>query len=119
MFKSNGSYQLAHARAPDVMSTQSEVGFEWTLKLMGGDETSFYVGIASMLKPEHSRICSYDENSILYCSYNKDIRLGSNTMHSNLPNHKYGDVIRFRLQPKRKRLLIDLVRKNKSKLKNF
>ena len=64
IFKSLAMY--SHARAPDVMSTQSAVGFEWTIKLIGASAMSFYVGIASIIKPEESKIYSYDQNSVLY-----------------------------------------------------
>ena len=112
----NGIFKsLAHcsyARAPDVMSTQSAVGFEWTIKLIGGSTESFYVGIASMIKPEASQIYSYDQNSVLYSTSHRDIRVGSTPLHSNLTQYKDGDVIRFRFQPQTKKLLIDLVRVN-------
>ena len=41
-----------------------------------------------------------------------DIRVGSNTIHDNPTEHKNGDVIRFRFQPRTKKLLIDLVGPN-------
>ena len=41
-----------------------------------------------------------------------DIRVGSNTIHDNLTDHKNGDVIRFTFQPRTKKLLIDLVGAN-------
>ena len=41
-----------------------------------------------------------------------DITVGLNTVHSNLMEHKNGDVIRFRFQPRTKKLLIDLVGPN-------
>ena len=110
IFKPLGTY--SHARAPDVMSTQSAVGFEWTIKLIGRYTESFYVGIASMIKPEDSKIYSYDQNSVLYSTHYRDIRVGSTPLHSNLTEHKDGDVIRFRFQPQTKKLLIDLVRVN-------
>ena len=112
IFESWGRF--SHARAPDVMSTQSAVGFEWTVKLIGGSysSASFYVGIASVLKPEESNIYDYDQNSVLYSTDYNDIRVGSTPMYSNLTRHKDGDVIRFRFQPQTKKLLIDLVRVN-------
>ena len=88
------------------MFTRSPIDFEWSVKLFGG---SFYVGIASQLKLESSKIYSYDQNAILYSTNYKDIRIGSNTIHPNLTRHKNGDVIRFRFQPRTKKLLIDLV----------
>ena len=99
------------------MSTKSDIGFEWSIKLIGTD--SFSVGVASMLKPNDSKIYWYDKNAILYSTYFNDIRVGRKTMHSNLTSHKNGDVIRFRFQPKRKKLLIDLVRKNTPKLRKL
>ena len=110
IFKSLAMY--SHARAPDVMSTQSAIGFEWTLKLIGDSGRSFYVGIASMIKPEDSKIYDYDQNSVLYSTNYRDIRVGSKSLHLNLTPHKNGDVIRFRFQPQTKKLLIDLVRVN-------
>ena len=96
------------------MSTQSAVGFEWTIKLIGASANcmSFYVGMASMIKPEDSKIYDYDQNSVLYSTNYRDIRVGSKSLYSNLTPHKNGDVIRFRFQPQTKKLLIDLVRVN-------
>ena len=87
--------------------------FEWSVKLIGIGY--FYVGIASMLKTEESKIYSYDQNSVLYGTNHRNIRVGSKTrfeLYSNLPEHKDGDVIRFRFKPQTKKLLIDLVRLN-------
>ena len=92
------------------MSTQSATGFEWSVKLIG--TSSFYVGIASKLEARDSYIQNLDRNAIIYCS-NADfstIKIGSNTVHSNLTKHKNEDVIRFRFQPHAKKLVIDLVR---------
>ena len=115
------SADSAHARAQVVMSTKSDIGFEWSIKLI--DTGSFSVGVASMLKPNDSEIYLYDKNAILYsrylCRYFNEIRVGSKTMHSNLTSHKNGDVIRFRFQPQSKKLLIDLVRKNTPKLRKL
>ena len=108
IFKSQGL--LSYARAQDVMSTQSAVGFEWSVKL-GGNGT-FSVGIASRLQPKNGLIHYYDPNSILYSTYDRDICIGPNPIHSNLKSHKNGHVIRFRLQPQTKKLLIDFVRVN-------
>ena len=109
---------LSFARAPDVMCTRSAIDFEWSVKLIGAG--SFYVGIASRFKQEeHTWIYSYDKNSILYGTHYMDIRVGSNTVHSNLMAHKNGDVIRFRFQPRTKKLLIDLVRANIFSLPNL
>ena len=98
---------FSHARAQDVMSTQSATGSEWSVKLIGGGP--FYVGIASIIRTEESKIFSYDPNSVLYCTSYRDIRVGSKKLHSNLTLHKDGDVIRFRFQPQTKKLLIDFV----------
>ena len=102
----------SYARAKDVMSTQSAIGFEWSVKLIGSGTGYFYVGIASLIKPEESKIYSYDPNSVLYCTSYRDIRVGSRKLHSNLMEHKDGDVVRFRFHPQTKKLLIDLVRLN-------
>ena len=64
IFKCN--YDFAYARATEIMSTQSETDFEWSVKLIG--DGWFSVGIASQLKPENSWIWNYDQNAILYCS---------------------------------------------------
>ena len=124
IFKSLNFFQrFSHARAQNVMSTQSTNGFEWSVKLIGVGH--FNVGIASMIKPEDSSIWLYDPNSVLYCtkpqraskevkktSKNVFIRVESKKLHSNLTKHKDGDVIRFRFQPQTKKLIIDLVRLN-------
>ena len=107
IFKRND--QFACARATEIMSTKSETDFEWSVKLIGN---YFRVGIASQLKPENSSILDYDQNAILYNS-GRDlpvIFIGSNIIHKNLPKHKTGDVIKFRFEPQRKKLVIDLVR---------
>ena len=101
---------LSHARAQNVMSTQSTIGFEWSVKLIGSDD--FSVGIASKIEKKERTICSYDSNSVIYSTFDSDIRVGSKPLHSNLTEHKDGDVIRFRFQPQTKKLLIDLVRLN-------
>ena len=113
IFKSLSQY--ACARAGEVMSTESEADFQWSIKLCGGRE--FDVGIASQFKQENSFISNYDQNAILYRSYDSQfspvspvISIGSNPIHENLPNQKAGDVIRFSFQPQRKKLVIDLVR---------
>ena len=107
MFKCSDA--CGFARAADVMSTQSPTDFEWSLKLIGGSH--FCAGIASELRREHSFIDEYDQNAILYCfsQIESEIGCGSSTVHPNLKKHESGDVIRFRFQPKRKKLLIDLV----------
>ena len=67
IFKSPGNYS-SYARAKNVMSTQSETDFEWSVKLSSTREiTHFYVGIASQLKPGSS-IDDADQNAILYYS---------------------------------------------------
>ena len=111
IFKPSTGY--AYARAPGVMSTKSEIGFEWSVKLIGTG--SLYVGIAS----QQNSFGPDDQNAIEYSTFFNDIRVGSNSMHSNLTSHKNGDVIRFRFQPQSKKLLIDLVRKNTPKLKKL
>ena len=109
IFKRLGNF--CFARGENVMSTESETGFEWSMKLIGHH---FYVGVASQLRRGYSLIADYDRNAILYCLTSSNslsmIKMGSNEIHSNLENHKDGDVIRFRFQPQAKKLLIDLVR---------
>ena len=103
--------KLAYARAADVMSTQSTTGFEWSVKLLGN--SSFRVGIATQFKGDEMDLHLYDENAIFYCSSSFTISIGKNKIHSNLPEHKDGDVVRFRFQPHAKKLIIDLVRTRK------
>ena len=97
---------LGYARATNIMSTKSDSEFEWSVKLIGID--FFSVGIAS--KTAYNLIYSSDQNAIIYSSFNADIRVGAKPIYSNLTEQKSGDVIRFRFQPQRKKLLIDLVR---------
>ena len=109
LFKSLGNY--GHARATNVMSTQSPTDFEWSVKLIGG--WNFCVGIASQLKRENKSIQTYDQNAILYHSYEfplPDIKKGSRVIYPDVTKHKTGDIIRFRFQSHAKKLLIDLVR---------
>ena len=114
IFKRN--YDYAYARATEIMSTNSETDFEWSVKLIA--DLGFDVGIASKLKRENSyileknHISDYDQNAILYCSNfgPSVILIGSNVIHRNLPEQKTGDVIKFRFESQRKKLVIDLVR---------
>ena len=108
IFKKDG--YGAYARAAETMSTQSETDFEWSVKLIGN--LYFNVGIASNLKKSDSDIWEYDKNAIVYVSkYNSSIiQVGSKQIHQNLPEQKTGDVIQFRFEPQRKKLVIDLVR---------
>ena len=107
IFKKNGF--TGYARATNVMCTQSETDFEWSVQLvhLGG---YLLVGIASELKPEKSYIWRYDPNSILIYSENgvSVIKIGSETVHSNLTAHRFGDIIRFYFQPQTKKLVIHL-----------
>ena len=117
IFKTSKTY--GYARAINVMSTRSPIDFEWSVKLNGG--WYFFVGIASQLKRKDSSIVYYDENAILYRSYESgkpDIQIGSLAIHENLTKYKIGDIIRFRFQPHAKKLLIDLVRIWKSPWRN-
>ena len=99
------------ARATDVMSTQSPFCFEWSVKCTG---SYLCAGIASELKRENEFIFNYDENAIIlsvniFNSNNKPvISRGNKTIHSNLTEHKYGDIIRFRFDPHAKKLLISV-----------
>ena len=96
----------AYARASDVMSTQSSTNFEWSVKLIGNG--LLHVGIASQLKPTNELISSYDQDSILYSDWDETIEMGSNTIHENVTGT--GDIIHFKFEPSRKKLVIDLVR---------
>ena len=109
IFKSLGDY--GYARAINVMSTQSPTDFEWSVKLIGG--WRFCVGVASRLERINSFIVEYDQNAILYRSWEShlpDIQIGKLVIHGNVTKHQLGDIIRFRFQPHAKKLLIDLVR---------
>ena len=108
-FEKDGCF--AYARAKEIMSTQSETDFEWSVKLVGYQY--FSVGIASQLKPEDSYISKYDNNAIVYYSnlLSPIIQVESiRTIHENLPEQNTGDVIKFRFETQRKKLVIDLVR---------
>ena len=100
----------AFARAADVMSTRSAIGFEWSIKLNGVGH--FYVGIASQVVKQDSWIIQIDQNAILYHSdvSSPVIKIGNNTILSNLTQQKAGDVIHFEFRPKTKKLVIELVR---------
>ena len=91
------------------MSTQSAIGFEWSVKLIG--DAQFYVGIASKLTPG-KLIREIDENAIFYSNNTSPavIQIGNDVIHSNLTEQKTGDVIRFKFQPHIKKLVIELVR---------
>ena len=107
VFKTSEWY--AHARASDVMSTQSSTNFEWSVKLIDNYHIPyFYVGIASQLKPKHQFISNYDQDSIIYSDRQETIKMGSSTMHENVA--RTGDIIHFKFEPSRKKLVIDLVR---------
>ena len=97
-----------YARSTNVMCTQSETDFEWSVQLV--DIGGFLLaGIASELKPKKSYIWRYDQNSILvYKEGASVIKLGSETIHSNLTELYTGDIIRFNFQPQAKKLVIDL-----------
>ena len=110
IFKKN---RKCHARAAEVMSTQSEIDFEWSVKLLS--DKGFEVGIASQLDQDQY-VYDYDWNAILYSSDDGDgdrkpsIAIGVHEIHEYLPEQKTGDVIRFRFEPQRKKFVIDLVR---------
>ena len=108
VFKANA--RCAYAWAAYVMSTESETDFEWSVKIIG--DKWFEIGIASELK-RGEYIHKHDQNAILYFFDNTSIAgiaIGSDDVHENLPEHRTGDVIRFRFQPQRKKLAIYLVR---------
>ena len=98
-----------YARAADVMSTKSAIGFEWTVKLIG--HSSFAVGITSQLKP-NTYVLTSDPNSILYCSNNglTVIYGSSKLLYRNLQKQETGEIVHFKFQPQRKKLVIELVR---------
>ena len=115
----NGVFQrinkFGFARAGDLMSTKSTADFEWCVKLM--QTMHFNVGIASKHKRESSSICDYDQNAVLFSAHNvSKVKIGSKTIHSNLLSAKPEDVIRFRFQPEQKKLVINLVRVEKSSI---
>ena len=91
------------------MSSQSAVGFEWSIKLIG--DKQFYVGIASKFTPEKTLICKSDQTAILYYSNNNSpvIQIGSIVIHSNLTEQKNEHVINFKFQPQTKKLIIESV----------
>ena len=91
------------------MSTQSPTDFEWSVKII--NDGDFCVGIASELhRGEECYIDEYDKHAITYWGCDEPgIFCGAATVHSDLKEHESGDVIRFRFQPKRKKLLIYLV----------
>ena len=108
IFKRKGekfSTENAYARAAEVMSTQSETEFEWSVKLIGSPHFDF--GIAS----KFGKSGIYDDNNAIFYWYlESTIGRGDNDIHHNIPKPKDGDVIRFRFQPQRKMFVIDLVR---------
>ena len=114
IFKRSGS--CGATRATNIMSSQSTSDFEWSVKLICSGFPFFDVGIASIFKLRNSTIAGYDETAILYRSYitqfagSSNIMSRKNQVHSNLPQLTTGDVIRFRFQPKKKKLIIELVR---------
>ena len=98
----------AYARTKNSMSTQSATVFEWSVKLIGS--SLFNAGIATQFQRESLNLEVYDENAILYRPIKRAIVLGSNTIHSNLTEHKTGDIISFKFQPHTKKLVINSVR---------
>ena len=87
------------------MSTQSATGFEWSVKLVGA---GFRTGIASQLELGNIDFYTNDKNAILYCPSSKTIKNESKLFHSNLPERKDEDVMRFRFQPHAKKLVVNL-----------
>ena len=80
------------------MSTQSTTDFEWSVTIC--DVEWGIVGIASQLIPQQKSIRDYDQNAIVLGAYR--------SQGVDLPTYNPGDVIRFRFQPQRKKLVIDL-----------
>ena len=114
IFKAND--RCAYAWAASIMSTESETDFEWSVKLIGDNLAlkRFEVGIASRLK-RGEYIHNYDQDAILYYYDNDEtgIAIGPDDISEDLYDIykvKTGDVIRFRFQPQRKKLVIHLVR---------
>ena len=109
----NGIFQrvdiYAYARAADVMTTKSAIGFEWTVKLIG--QSSFIVGITSQLKP-NTNVLKTDPNSILYGSDDGSTLIygSSKILYPNLQKQETGEIVHFKFQPQRKKLVIELVR---------
>lgn len=116
IFKRSGRY--SYARATNMMSTQSETGFEWSVKLIG--ISKFAVGIASKLHPG-TGIDDNDQEAIVYYAYDfiSDIIRGSTTIYSDLKKVNSGDVIRFKFQPDAKKLIIHWVRNRNSSSANL
>lgn len=109
IFKCTSS--TAFARATANMSTQSTSTFEWSVKIIETSQFGFRVGIASQFQRNNNYIHTYDDNALLY--YNNStpvIKKGRETIHSNLTEHKSGDVIKFIFQPDAKKLFIKIVR---------
>ena len=96
------------------MTTKSAADFEWCVKLM--KTVKFNVGIASEHKQGDLNIVEYDKNAVFFTSYNGPpaIKIGSETIHSNFAMERSEHVIRFRFRPEQKKLVIDLVRVEKS-----
>ena len=102
VFKPLSDY--AYARATNIMSTESASDFEWSVKIVGA--ANVHVGIASELKDNHTEICNYDQNAILYSKsarVTSEIKIGSKTFYPGLTKHRNGDVIRFRFKPHEKK----------------
>ena len=99
----------AHARAKNVMSTGSTTTFEWSVTLSG---PCFNVGIASQLTPEETHVSSYDSENVIY--YHADTPKSSirspSKFYPNLRKYKAGDIIHFRFDPQRKKLVINAIR---------
>ena len=109
----NGTFKplddCAYSRAINVMSTESAIDFEWSVRI---DSTeNFIVGIASEFKQEMEVINLYDQNAIIYSNQINSIRIGSKTIYSELTEHRTGDVVCFRFLSHLKKLVIYLVRK--------
>ena len=104
------SSTLGYARAPTLMSTQSDTCFEWSVKFISSPY--FGIGIASKLK-KSSVIYSYDREAIILDAYNSytNIKRGTTKIHSGLKKLQTGDVIYFKFQPGTKTLVIEWVNK--------
>ena len=98
---------LGCVRGADLMSTKSSADFEWCVKLM---QSYFNVGIASKYTISESKISDHDENAVFICSRDTlKIKIGSETIYSNVTMKYPDNVIRFRFRPEQKKLDINLV----------
>ena len=111
-FKSyyDGDKGSSFVRASNLMCTQSESVYEWSIKHFGPNER-LLLGIASKIEPGEK--CYMDESAILYDTANRRFRSKSKFSNEKQIQRiifKTGDVIRFKFIPQRKKLIIDMVK---------